>query len=53
MVYWTLNKQKIIQNDLHCGLIFFNLLTRWHGDKLESLLILLRVYRIYPESTKK
>ena len=32
---------------------FFNLLTRWLGGKLESLLSLLRVYRVYPESTKK
>ena len=32
---------------------FFNLLTFWLGDKLESLPNLPRVYKIYPESTKK
>ena len=32
---------------------FFNLLTRWLGGKLESLPSLLRVYRVYLESTKK
>ena len=32
---------------------FFNLLTRWLGDKLESLSSLLEVYKVYPESTKK
>ena len=34
---------------------FFNLLTHWRGDKLESLPSLLRVYkvyRVYQESTK-
>jgi len=45
-----INKQKIIKNDLHFGLIFFNLLIRWPGDKLESLLSLLKVYS---DSTKK
>ena len=28
-------------------------MTRWLGDKLESLPNLLRVYRVYPEFTKK
>jgi len=32
---------------------FFNLLTGWFGGKLESLSSLLRVYRVYPKSTKK
>ena len=32
---------------------FFNLLTRWLGGKLESLSNLLRIYKVYPESTKK
>ena len=32
---------------------FFNLLTRWLGGKLKSLPCLLRVYRVYLESTKK
>ena len=32
---------------------FFNLLTRWLGDKLENLSSLLRVYRVFLESTKK
>ena len=32
---------------------FFYLLTRWLGDKLKSLPSLLRVYRVFPISTKK
>ena len=28
-------------------------MSRWLGDKLESLPNLLRVYRVYPEFTKK
>ena len=32
---------------------FFNLLTRWSSNKFESLSSLLKVYRMYPESTKK
>ena len=32
---------------------FFNLLTHWLGGKLESLPSLLRVYKVYSESTKK
>jgi len=32
---------------------FSNLLTHWLGGKLESLSSLLRVYRVYLESTKK
>ena len=56
----TLNKGmlnvKQTQNNkkwLTLGSNFFNLLTRWLGSKLESLPNLLRVYRVYLESTKK
>ena len=44
------NTHKTIKNYLYFGLIFFNLLTRWLGGKLESLPSLLRVWL---EFTKK
>ena len=49
-VCWTLNRQTIIKKDLHFGLIF---LPCWLDSKLKSLSSLLRVYKVYLESTKK
>jgi len=53
MLMLMLNTQKTIKKLLTFWSNFFNLLTHSLNDKLESLSSLLRIYRVYSESTKK